>query len=475
MKAWLGMLLLVGLIDASVASSAGGDSFSQWKAAQQRAFQDQMTRRQQLFRNMLSEDWTAVTAEPGQVRDPFPKPFSPPVKDGGKKPLAVPLADDMPEVITDPVPLLPQQGKALVFLGHSLLAPEWEWARVSDYDSPKGLVRGYERLTATRYQDTVRWLREQRQGLALGDWGLWKLVQAISESGHSTDGMQATVRQWFLLSELGWDVRLGYRQSKVVLLARTAQPVYGLAYYPVDGLAYYDLADVISAGESLSIHGQVSDSQPVDFAFYRHPVTVPDLQERQLRHGDELLSLEFDRELVRYYQGHPTVDLAFYFAAPLSEHVAQSLRASWARLEGRYTRPLDKLNALMRLVQFGLPYETDQEQFGREYYQLPDELLFHPAADCEDRSIFLVQALRLLLKVNAVGLLYPGHVAVAVDMPGEGDRQTVGRSAWLVADPTYIGALAGQTMPAFAGVIPEVIGAPVAGRWSSITSGGAGG
>ena len=113
MKAWLGMLLLVGLIDASVASSAGGDSFSQWKAAQQRAFQDQMTRRQQLFRNMLSEDWTAVTAEPGQVRDPFPKPFSPPVKDGGKKPLAVPLADDMPEVITDPVPLLPQQGKAL--------------------------------------------------------------------------------------------------------------------------------------------------------------------------------------------------------------------------------------------------------------------------------------------------------------------------------------------------------------------------
>jgi len=106
---------------------------------------------------------------------------------------------------------------------------------------------------------------------------------------------------------------------------------------------------------------------------------------------------------------------------------------------------------LLHFVQTALPYATDQEQFGEEDYLYPDETLFYPASDCEDRSALLAALVRLLVGLPVVGLDYPGHIALAVALPQEvpGDRFTWREVVYTVCDPTYIGAALGQTMPRY--------------------------
>ena len=58
-----------------------------------------------------------------------------------------------------------------------------------------------------------------------------------------------------------------------------------------------------------------------------------------------------------------------------------------------------------------------------------------------------------------VGLLYPGHVATAVQFGDQipGDGVICDGTRYAVCDPTYMGAAAGMCMPQFAGVKPELI------------------
>ncbi|WP_041525010.1 hypothetical protein [Gilvimarinus agarilyticus] len=52
-------------------------------------------------------------------------------------------------------------------------------------------------------------------------------------------------------------------------------------------------------------------------------------------------------------------------------------------------------NALLKLLQFGVAYEVDQEQSGKESYMEPAQVLFYPAADCEDKEALFAQLFRL--------------------------------------------------------------------------------
>ena len=117
---------------------------------------------------------------------------------------------------------------------------------------------------------------------------------------------------------------------------------------------------------------------------------------------------------------------------------------------------------LLRFVQTAFEYQTDDEQFGREKYLIPDETLYYGICDCEDRSILFAHLVRKLVGLPVVGLDYPGHIATAVQfsqrLPGayvnyEGED-------YLICDPTYINADIGMVMPQFKDTPPVLIGLP---------------
>jgi hypothetical protein len=119
----------------------------------------------------------------------------------------------------------------------------------------------------------------------------------------------------------------------------------------------------------------------------------------------------------------------------------------------------EAVNFLLRFVQTSFSYKTDDRQFGRENYLFPEETIFYPYSDCEDRSVLFAWLVRRLLSLEVIGLNYPGHVATAVQLKNsiDGDYVSHDGKRYTVADPTFINATAGMTMPEFKKTRPEII------------------
>ena len=112
---------------------------------------------------------------------------------------------------------------------------------------------------------------------------------------------------------------------------------------------------------------------------------------------------------------------------------------------------LEAVNFLLRFTQKSFDYKTDGDQFSQEKVMFPDETVFFPYSDCEDRSIMFSSLVKNLLGLKVVGLKFPNHLATAVAMSSSvsGDNFKYKGDIYTVTDPTYINANAGMTMPQY--------------------------
>ena len=148
----------------------------------------------------------------------------------------------------------------------------------------------------------------------------------------------------------------------------------------------------------------------------------------------------------------------FYAEAPLSSHLKEQLLDPLATsIEGLSQE--DAANVLINFVQTAFEYQTDDEQWGYERPFFPEETLFYPYSDCEDRSILFARLVKELMGLDVVFLHYPGHLATAVRFDEEisGDHLMIDGGKYLVCDPTYINASIGMQMPQMEGKDVNVI------------------
>ena len=106
------------------------------------------------------------------------------------------------------------------------------------------------------------------------------------------------------------------------------------------------------------------------------------------------------------------------------------------------------MERLLNWVQTAFVYEYDDKVWGDDRAFFPEETLYYPYCDCEDRSILLSRLVRDLLGLKAMLIYYPGHLAMAVGFTQDvkGDYILLQGKKYVVCDPTYIGALVGVTM-----------------------------
>ena len=113
----------------------------------------------------------------------------------------------------------------------------------------------------------------------------------------------------------------------------------------------------------------------------------------------------------------------------------------------------------MEFVQFAIAYQSDNQQFGQENYLFPEETLYYPFADCDDRVSLMVQLINRYTGLPSIGLSYPDHISMAIAFKNSLNGAFVslsGRKYW-VCDPTYLGSTCGMVMPAYKNVSPEII------------------
>ena len=307
---------------------------------------------------------------------------------------------------------------------------------------------------------------QYRNELLLNDWGYYVFLDRVGAEVVGNNNNEKNLFVWFMLSKSGYETKVGYRKDKIFLFMPATTNLYGLSFYTLDRKRYYAVSTNYKGGrlgKIFTYKGKYPGAdRSMDFLLRQYPKLTGKLTQKELSfyfEGEKhTLHVALQENSIPFFEYHPQTDVRLYAMAPLPPWLGSSLLQDLSpMIQGKNEK--EAINLLLRLTQTTFQYKTDQVQFGREKVMFPEETVFYPYSDCEDRSIFFSYLVRNLLGLDVVLVNYPNHIATAVLLKGGavGDQVMVNGKPYTVCDPTYINAVLGMAMPQFKGVTPKVI------------------
>jgi hypothetical protein len=484
-KNHIAVLLGFGVLIYGMSSTANNE-FQQWMQQQSEGvqtrkveFQEYKDKRDKDFTAFLKAQWKAVDIVKGDVRDEEPKPdVMPvaPVEPVSKAPVDVPVAVSVPELEPKPV-VVPEPRPAAVPKGESLNIDFYgkQIRFYYDNDLKQNLNRRIDKaavsdywsvLSRAEYESLLTQLDTQKEYLQLNDWAYASLINKIALKVNTGRQNEAALLSWFLLAKSGYRARIAYNDTAIYLLVPSQQEMFEVSYFTFSGKRYYAVefdGAKQSLGRVFTYDGEYPDTIK-DFNMRVTPAVAssdqPERRHLTFEFEGKKYNIEatYDRGRIKFFSTYPQLNLDLYFGSGVYKLTATPLQKQLAGfMQGMSEQ--QAVNFLLRFVQTSLQYETDEQQFGEENYLFPEETLFYPYSDCEDRAVLFAWLVNSLLKLDVVGLDYPGHVATAVGFKQavKGDSVSYKGRRYVVADPTYINAVAGMSMPKFKQYKPTVI------------------
>jgi len=319
----------------------------------------------------------------------------------------------------------------------------------------------WDRVNKTDYMSLIRLLADIRTKLNLNDWGYYLLVKKTADLINPYTNYSRLLT-WFLLTKSGYRTRVAYAENQIALMFPSSNTIYGLRYFLIDQVKFY--APDFALNQIYTYEKDFPGASKVfDMNLY-HALNIGDQSaERSFQlsfKGREYsFSIRYNMNAISFYKDFPLCELGIFFDAAVTPGTKESiLDAIKPKLDG-LSIP-DAVDFLLNFVQNGFPYKTDQDQFnGEEKFFFPEEDFYYPYSDCDDRAVLFAYLVKELLGLKVVGVAYPGHVATAVKFPGEeaGDFIMHKGEKYIIADPTYIDAPFGLTMPGMVNAKAEII------------------
>jgi len=457
------LLFFAALVLLSTSAQAQVSDFEQWKRQQQQAFQQYRTAEDEAFLEFLKSEWQAFQVFKGERRDTTPKPArAPAIRNSSQTTPAVLQADQEKKILTvGDAPIVSD------FYGHPVPALRYP---IKPTDLPNEInqanqaaMTAWQIFSIEDHSELLKAVKAEQLRLELGDWGLLLLLErTLREQGYPPNARRFYT--WFILNRLQYRIKLGAANGSIFYLIPAQQTIYANRFSTIDGVRYYTVPQ-INDGQIFSYgDSPLTNDRLFNVDLSRLIAASPAIAEQRLNlqvdGNDFLLRWQYRPGLVQFMEDYPQVDLPLYFQTSIDSDATQSfLIALRPQLAG--LGPREAVNRLLRLTQDMFVYKTDEEQFGREKYLLASESLHYAINDCEDRSIFLAWLIRKLLDLPVIALDYPGHVALAVAVPLQpgDDFIEFDNRRFVIADPTYIGAHLGETMPEMADLQP--VGIPI--------------
>ncbi len=292
------------------------------------------------------------------------------------------------------------------------------------------------------------------------------MLKSIARKQYPADNGKQLVLTWFLLIKTGFQAKIAYDADQLYLLLPSQQAIFETRFVLLDDLKYYifvmDNSNPAPTRLSTYSGDYPGKLGPIDLRVTEIPVLGGESAQRTFAFnfdGKEIsVPVTFSEDMITLMKNYPQTDLNVFFNAAVSEPARYSLlKALRPLIEGK--SELEAVNLLLRFIQTGFEYKTDDQQFGREKYLAPEESLFYPACDCEDRSILFSYLVKNLLGLSVIALDYPGHIAAAVKFSQSfaGDQISFNGQTYMICDPTYINANAGMCMPNYKNVEPKIV------------------
>ncbi len=465
-------ILLLFLISLSSAQ----DSFEDFKRQDKAAFNKFIEEDDKAFADFLKNDWKAFQSSLGIKADPTPKPKVlpkakeiKPIVDKTEKIKNLPPVKQIPPPPAPKVPVV-QTKNVLKFNSFgknlSIGIDKSLKLEISLPVTNEQISKNWESLAGSNYKTTLTDLSALKSALHLNDWGYLVMLHNAAVSAFPQSLNKQNLFIWFYLIKSGYKAKVAYAGNNILLLVPNKEMIYQTRFVTVDNEKYYLISFNRTLPNYKSLYTYKGSYKGRLELIDLKVSSVPTITNRVLKKTVRFtyqgqpyeFQVEYSGDMVNYFKQYPQTDIRIYFNAPVSSYAAYSLLAALEKhLQGK--TELEAVNFLLRFVQTAFKYETDDQQFGREKYLLPEETLFYPASDCEDRSILFSYLVRKLLNLDVIALDYPGHLATAVRFNGNiaGDVVNYAGKKYVICDPTYINADAGMCMPQFKNINPKVI------------------
>ena len=297
--------------------------------------------------------------------------------------------------------------------------------------------------------------------MQINDWGYLQLVKKAAGKIYPDSVNGVNLLTWYLLTKAGYKIKIAYHGNEVYLMIPSFNTFYGINFTTFNGINYYlldkpvpeistydeDFPDAtkvfdLNLSNALNI-GNLNLTKIIKVIYDNKPYEVP---------------LEYNMNSIEFYKDYPLTDINVSFNAAVSvafkESVLENIRPL---IENKNAR--DAVGFLLNLVQNGFEYKTDEEQFGKGKFNFPEENLYYPYNDCNDRVVFFAYLVENIVGLDVIGVEYPGHIATAIHFNEEvpGDYISWKGNKYVMADPTYINAPLGLTMPQYVNTKAEII------------------
>lgn len=494
------------------APAQAASEFEQWKMQQQQTFQEYKDERDREFTDFLKKQWREMELLRGFVRDEDPKPVEMPVaKPQPPAPQPVAKPQPKPEPVEKPVADKPEQKPVarpapvpvpvpapVVVKPVPVVVPPVPKPAPVPYSRQKGIKAsvsyfgtpltfyydtGFKKslpgslnenavsnfwsdLSKADYDPLLDQLASQKKALGMNDWGYAVLVNELAGQIYPTSKNKQALFTWFIMTKAGYRARIAYNDRNAYLLVPSQQQIFEVPYFTFGDDRYYAVrfdGGKNSLGRVYTYDGNYPGADnKLDMRLKTRTAESDKTSTRKLafEYSGKPYSIaaKYEKSRIDFLNTYPQLDLDLYFDSSVSEATANPLLKQLSEdIKGMSEQ--QAVNFLLRFVQTSLQYKTDENQFGKENYLFPEETLYYPYSDCEDRSVLFAWLVENLLGLEVVGLDFPGHVATAVrfNQNVTGDAITWNGKRYVVADPTYINATAGMTMPAYKNTKPGVI------------------
>lgn len=470
------------------------DDYEKWLRKDQQAFKDFQTKQDKQYAEMLRTGW--IKSEPEEIPPLVskPKPQKPvvfmPENPGNIKPEVKKIEVKLPvkaESQKEPAPAkeikidiaseAPSNDQFTLnvsfdFFGTpvSFLINQNSRLPVKLPVDSTSIAAYWDKISRTDYKGYISQLMQQKDKLKLNDWGYVQLADRLAHNMKLSSDNERILFVWFLMTKSGYLCKPVYGDNRIFLVCATKEQVFGTSFIrdaSAEGRKLYilsgDSKDLLKLNEVYCFNGKFPG------ALKSFDLTVTSLPGLKASEGKRIADIRikgetypfnfaYNRSVINYFRSYPQTELGLYAKTLLSDMAERSLTEPLRRIIAGKTKA-ESLNFILHFVQAAAGYKTDQQQFDREKPMFPEEFLCYEWSDCEDRAILFSYLVRKLLNEQIVLLDYPDHIATAVRIEDEakGAYIEIGRDKYIICDPTYIGADAGQCMPEYQNVKPGII------------------
>ncbi len=469
-------------------ANAQNNGFEEYRAKREReynTFKD--TRRKELeeFRRKRNEEFAEFVRkrwEEFEAKPAIPKPKEeevPPVVIDDLKSLPTPEPLPLPfdDIITieapkpQPIPIKPieelpeDDEKKQATVDFSYYGTAMSVRIVDDkLFSLKGMgendiADAWLKLSTDDYTNLIHDCLKLRADKNLCDWAYLQMLQEMANRACGKNTNEATLLMAYVYCQSGYKMKLAQDGGRLYMLYASSHIVYDNRYFLIDGEMYYMFGDITATNMNIC-PASFPKEQEMSFQITRAPQFSWDASSvrtlKSQRYPNMTVDVACNKNMIDFYSSYPSSEVddnfmthwAVYANTPFGDRIKSDLYpALKSHLVGLSQK--EAVERLLNWVQTAFVYEYDDKVWGHDRAFFPEETLYYPYADCEDRSILFTRLVRDLLGLKCILVYYPGHLATAVCFSEtvNGDYISLNGERYVVCDPTYIGAPIGRTMP----------------------------